>query len=144
MKKLFHRKKRSDPDASPSQSSPYSGRSEPGLRTSLYDTTTASGLPQTGDYPIRGNDTPNVLRKKPPSRRSSIRSWRSTSSQQPVPYNRSATPDQYAGTQLSTQPSKRDMGPPESYAPQPVGQRRWSRSQLPHDFSNLNLGNEGR
>ena len=144
MKKLFSRKKRGDPNPSPTHaSSPYSGRNESGLRTSFYDTTTASGEPQTGDYPIRGNDTPNVLRKKPPSRRSSIRSWRSTTSNQPISYNRAPTPDQYGGRPGSSAYANGDMIGSESYAPQPVGQRRWSRTQLPQEFSNMSLSNEG-
>ena len=142
MKKLFHRKKRDEPGSSPA-SSPYS-RGDLGLQTSLYDTTSTSGLPQSGDYPLRGNDTPNVLRKKPSSRRSSIRSWRSSSSQQPAPYQRSPTPDRYGSPELTSPPSNRGMmGGSEAYAPQPAGSRRWSRSQLPQDFSNMSLGNNG-
>ena len=143
MKKLFHRKKHNELDSSPSQSSPYSAKSDPGLRTSLYDTTPAGGLPHTGEYPIKGNDTANVLKKKP-SRRSSIRSWRSSSGgQQPAHYNRSPTPDQYVGRGMPSSPSNNNMMSSEPYAPQPAGQKRWSRTQLPQDFSNMNLGNEG-
>ena len=96
-----------------------------------------------GEYPIKGIDSANVLRKKP-SRRSSIRSWRSSSgSQQAVPY-RSPTPNQYGGRGTAGSPPNNNSMASESYAPeQPRGQKRWSRSQLPLDLSALNLGNEG-
>lgn len=144
MKKLFHRKKHDDPSSSPSQPSPYSDRNGSRLSTSPYDAIPAGGLPQTGDYPIKGNDTANVLKKKP-SRRSSFRSWRSSSgSQQPPLYNRSPTPDQYAGQTRSGSSPNSNMMVAEPYAPQPGGQNRWSRSQLPQDLSRMDLGNDGQ
>lgn len=143
MKKLFHRKKHDDVGSSPSQTSPYSNGNGSRISTSLYDSTPAGGLPQTGDYPIKGNDTANVLKKKS-SRRSSIRSWRSSSgSQKPALYNRSPTPDQYGAQGMSSSPPNSNMMVAEPYAPQPGGQNRWSRTQLPQDFSRMNLGNEG-
>lgn len=144
MKKLFHRKKHDDVSSSPSPSSPYADRSASGLPTSPYDSIAAGGLPQTGDYPIKGNDTANVLKKKP-SRRSSFRSWRSSSgSQQPALSNRSPTPDQYASpVKLGSSPSNNMMAA-ESYAPQPGGQNRGSRTQLPQEFSNMSLGHDGQ
>ena len=60
MKRLFHRK-RDDDASSTDQRDAYPSGSDPALRTSLYDTTFAGGQPQTGDYPLRGNDDPVAL-----------------------------------------------------------------------------------
>ena len=144
MKKLFHRRKHNELDSSLSQSSPYSPQSDAGVRTSRYDTTSVGGVPQTGEYPIKGNDTPNVLKKKP-SRRSSIRSWRSSSgSQQPAIFNRSPTPDHYASRNMPPSSSNSNTLGSEPYAPQPAAQKRWSRTELPQEFSNINLANDGQ
>lgn len=143
MRKLFHRKKHDDASSSPNHSSPHSDGNASRLPTSPYHTLPAGGRPHTGDYPIKGNDTANVLKKKP-SRRSSVRSWRSSSgSQQPAFTNTSPPPDQY-GPAASASPPKSNVMAAEPYAPQPGGQNRWSRTQLPQEFARLDLGNEGQ
>ncbi|KAL8942286.1 MAG: hypothetical protein Q9216_001759 [Gyalolechia sp. 2 TL-2023] len=61
MKKLFHRKKTSAP-SSPEQTPVRSRQTEDlnpeiGLRTSRYESTAPANLPQTGDFPLRGNNS---------------------------------------------------------------------------------------
>ena len=65
MKKLFHRKKNSNP-SSPEQTpshhrQPRDVTSDPALRSSLYASTTSAGLPQTGAYPLKGNHSSVAL-----------------------------------------------------------------------------------
>lgn len=153
MKRIFHRKK--DGDASPTgQRDSYSSSSETALRTSRYDTTVAGGRPQTGDYPIRGNDESLALTQQ--GRKSSVRSRRSSGSQNRLS-RRSVTPDRYAIQRNfeASPPPPRDIANPDVRASKysrspPSGrtqddnQKRWSHSQLPQDFSGMSLGSDGR
>ena len=61
MKKLFHRKKNSAP-SSPEQRPSASRQTQnvnadSGLRTSRYESTAPAGLPQTGQFPLKGNSS---------------------------------------------------------------------------------------
>ncbi|KAL8723530.1 MAG: hypothetical protein Q9225_000165 [Loekoesia sp. 1 TL-2023] len=61
MKKFFHRKKNSAP-SSPEQTPSRSRQTEdfnadPGLRTSRYESTAPADLPQTGQFPLKGNNS---------------------------------------------------------------------------------------
>ena len=70
LKKLFHRKKDDSSEQSLDQSRrSAAATSSPTLQTSLYDTAPAGGAPQTGSYPIKGNNNSGVL----PKRKSSLR-----------------------------------------------------------------------
>ncbi|KAL8692719.1 MAG: hypothetical protein Q9218_002308 [Villophora microphyllina] len=65
MKKLFHRKKNSAP-SSPEQTPPRSRNpdtvnTDPDIRTSRYESTTPASLPQTGQYPLKGNNSSVAL-----------------------------------------------------------------------------------
>ncbi|KAL9124795.1 MAG: hypothetical protein Q9217_005914 [Psora testacea] len=149
VKRMLHRRK-DDEYTSPSHvRAPTNARSVPALRTSLYDVTEPGGLPQTGDYPIKGNDSSVILQQH--GRKSSLRSRRSSGSQ----HNISPTPDRYASqaNPVMGAPAPHDIVNPDLQASgqqrRPAsgsgqnGQKRWSRGQLPQDFSNLNLGNTG-
>lgn len=71
LKKLFHRKKDHSSEEPLHQSrNSAAATSSPALQTSLYDSAPAGGAPQTGSYPIKGNDSSGAL----PKRKSSLRS----------------------------------------------------------------------
>lgn len=147
MKKIFHRKK----DDNQGQS-PKSNKSNPTLGTSLYESTSAAGQPQLGDYPIKGNDSSTMVHQQ--GRKSSVRSRRSSGSQFNVPW-RSPTPDQQSGrrTSLSSPPGSHNLtgteqlAPYQHQTPMPASgqgdRKRWSRTPLPQDFANMSLGNDG-
>ncbi|KAL8709948.1 MAG: hypothetical protein Q9220_005398 [cf. Caloplaca sp. 1 TL-2023] len=65
MKKLFHRKKASAPSSPeqtpPRKRQPESVNTDPNLRTSRYETTSSAGMPQTGQYPMKGNNSSVAL-----------------------------------------------------------------------------------
>ena len=141
MKKLFHRKKDSDTEQ-PSQRTrdPNTARSDPALRTSLYESTKPGERPQTGDYPVKGNDSSVILQQ---GRKSSVsRSRRNSGTPHNVPY-RSTTPNQYEASKRASH-----MNPPRSHDPYQQnaamfigGQEEGRRRNLPQDFTGLNLGN---
>lgn len=69
MKKLFHRKSKSTP-SSPEQTPPRSRPAEdangnPTFRTSRYESTSPAGMPQTGQYPLKGNNSAVALQGRP-------------------------------------------------------------------------------
>ena len=137
MKKLFHRKKDEEIDNHQGQShQTYKDRSEPALRTSLYDSTVPGTTPQTGEYAIRGNDSSVVLQPSRKHSNHSNRSRRSSGGHENVPYR------------LPSPRDREELGPYDSHqraSPPPAAeQRRWSRSGLPHDFSELKLCDEQR
>lgn len=145
MKKMFRRK-----DDGQGQS-PKSTKSNPTLETSLYESTSAAGQPQLGDYPIKGNDSSAMLQ----GRKSSVRSRRSSGSQFNVPW-RSPTPDQQTGRQtprMSPPPGQNSLAA-EQLAPyqhqtavpasEQGNRKRWSRTPLPQEFASLSLGNDGK
>lgn len=70
LKKIFHRKRdhSSEQPLHESQKS-AAATSSPALQTSLYDSAPAGGAPQTGSYPIKGNNSSGAL----PNRKSSLR-----------------------------------------------------------------------
>jgi len=139
MKKIFHRKKDDDGIEKPTVSSrpPSSARSDPVIRTSLYEDAMAGTVPQTGDYPVKGNDSSVLLQQQ--GRESSVRSLRSRRNsggqhtnlahQSPVP-----TPyDNHGNTARTPPPPSNTMGS-GSYDPYQQD------SGLAQDFSGLNLG----
>lgn len=70
LKKLFHRKKDHSPEQPLHESrKSAAATSSPALQTSLYDSAPAAGAPQTGSYPIKGNNSSGAL----PKRKSSLR-----------------------------------------------------------------------
>ncbi|KAL8639685.1 MAG: hypothetical protein Q9228_003308 [Teloschistes exilis] len=65
MKKLFHRRKNSAP-SSPEQTPPRTRNpdtinTDPNIRTSRYESTAPAKLPQTGQYPLKGNGSSAAL-----------------------------------------------------------------------------------
>ena len=142
VKKIFHRKR--DEDAEQPRYRTHdtiAARDDPALRTSLYESTTAAGLPQTGDYPLKGNDSSIMLQH---GRKSSVRSRGSSAGHQNAPY-RSPTPEQYNATR-NTPPISlaTNAGGPASYdssqqhPPLPLDgtddrRKRWSQLPLPQD-----------
>ena len=91
--KYFHRDKSDSPKQSKSRSRATSvGAIDPRLQTSRYESMPAAGLPQTGTYPIKGNNsTSAVTSQKPPFRSSN--DPRSSQSTRPetAPTNRATT-----------------------------------------------------
>lgn len=155
MKKIFNRKKDDDTEK-PQQHlrAPAPAGSDPAIRTSLYESTTAAGLPQTGDYPIKGNDSSVVLQAGRKSSVRSMRSRRSSSrgSQYNTPYQAPA-PSQHDGprkTPRMSPPPPSNAANPGLYDPYqdsafPMGgqddkRKRWSRTPLPQEFAGLSLG----
>ena len=143
MKKLLHRKKDNDAEQPP-QRSPASnlGRSDPALRTSLYESTEPGDPPQSGMYPVKGNDSSVILQQ---GRKSSIsRSRRNSATPHNVPY-RSVTPNQTDASKRAPHmtPPMTGGGPNDLYQQSPampVGDREERRRRdLPQDLSGLNL-----
>ncbi|KAL8796428.1 MAG: hypothetical protein Q9182_007387 [Xanthomendoza sp. 2 TL-2023] len=151
MKKLFHRKKNSapnSPEQTPVHPRPHGDANNgPSLRTSRYESTTSAGLPQTGQYPLRGNNSSLALQ----GRRSETYSrGQTTGGVEPSP--RPSTSNQYYGS-LPTPPvtsasyDYESTGRPLTDGPSEVGHasnyqqpQRASQSSLAiQDFSNLNL-----
>lgn len=145
MKRIFSRKKHDSRSPSPESEL---ARGNPAFRSSLYDTTTAGMEPHTGEYPIRGHDGSETVQNAK-SRRSSFRSRRSSGSLHRPPH-RSITPDQYRtqrSMDMSHPPPPSDIAIANMYPHHPQSsstpKKRWSRSNLPEAFSNLNIGKEG-
>lgn len=154
MKKLFLRKKDEETEVLPQRTrGPPTARSNPAIRTSLYESTAPARLPQTGDYPIKGNDSSVILQA---GRKSSVRSRRSLSrgSQNNTPYQ-APTPNQNdvarKTPRMSPSPSNvKNSGPYHTYDPyqdtsSPMSghdDRRLRSSGRPFDqeFAGLNLG----
>lgn len=149
MKKLFHRKKDSNAEQ-PSQRTraPSTDRSDPALRTSLYELTQPGELPQTGDYPVKGNDSSVILQQ---GRKSSLsRSRRNSGTPHNTPHNlpyRSITPNQYDASKhaphMTPLPIVAGSNDPYQQSPaMPMGGREERRRRdLPQDLSGLNLSN---
>ncbi|KAL8953375.1 MAG: hypothetical protein Q9222_000752 [Ikaeria aurantiellina] len=151
MKKLFHRKKASAP-SSPEQTPPRnrhpdSVNTDPNLRTSRYETTSSAGLPQTGQYPLKGNNSSVALQ----GRRSDTYS-RGQPGGEVEPSPRPSTSNPYYGslpTPRVTSASNEHMSSGYPFAEQPPStghvsnyqhmQERPSGSLPIQDFSNLNL-----
>lgn len=154
MKKMFHRKKNeSNEELNHHTRTPAAARSDPAMRTSLYESTTEGGLPQTGDYPLRGNDSSVVLQggRKPSVR--SLRSRRSSSrgSQQNIPLQ-APSPTQHDASRMNPRfaPQASNATGAGSYHAyqnpalptrnQEDQRKRWSRSPLPQEFADLSIG----
>ena len=141
MKKLFHRSKDSDAEELPQRTrAPVSDGSD--LPSSRYESTKPGELPQTGDYPVKGNENSLILQQ---GRKSSIsRSRRSSGTAHNMPY-RSNTPNQYeAGKHAPPITSSQLVaGSNDLYqqSPAPMAGQEGRRRNLPQDLSGLNLGN---
>ena len=136
MKKMFHRKKDDDlEEPQPRARAPTKAASNPAMRTSLYDSTTAGHMPQSGDYPIKGNDSSTVLQN---GRKSSIRSLRSRRSSsrgsQPNNPSQSPIPNSYDGS--------RDPYRDPDRAIEDDRRNKSSRAPLAHEFAGLSLGDQ--
>lgn len=146
IKKIFHRNKDDGPEQTVQRTrAPASAGSDPAIRTSLYESTTAGGRPQTGDYPIKGNDSTVLLQA---GRKTSTRSMRSRRSS-----SRDSHFDAARRTPAMSPPPMNKTNDPGSYDshgqyqndPSPVSgqddqRRRLSRSSLPQEFGRLNFG----
>ena len=143
MKKLFHRSKDSDAEQTPQRSqAPRSDRNDPALRSSRYESTKPGELPQTGDYPVKGNDSSVVLQQGRKS--STSRSRRNSGTSHAY---RSPTPNQYeAAKNPPHMTSSLDVaGRSEPHQQSPAmpmnSQEERRRRNLPQEFSSLDLGN---
>ena len=145
MKKMFHRKKDEEPDHRRAGGRDHRSN-DPGVRTSLYDSTTAAQLPQTGDYPIRGNDSSVILQAGRKSSIRSMRSRRSSSRGSQTQYDSARrNPRMSPPPQSSTQQRAYDSHPDQyqhsadHMVAQDDGRKRWSRSPLPDQFAGLSI-----
>ena len=143
MKKMFHRKKHDDAEEpQPRTRAPENTRTDPAVRSSLYEDASPAAPPQTGDTPIRGNDSSVALQQ---GRKSSVKSSRN-----PQNSNGHDTLPYQAHTSRGTQPPASNVVPGAYNPYQQVqalptgGQNETSRSALHHDFEGLNLGGEQR
>ena len=144
MKKLFHRSKDIDAEQSLQRArESMSDRSEPGLPSSRYESTEPGERPQTGDYPVKGNDNSVILQQ---GRKSSVsRSRRNSDTFENVPY-RSTTPNQYNtanhAPHMTSPPIVAASNDPyqQSQATPTAGQEG-RRRYHPQGSSGLNLGN---
>lgn len=151
MKKLFHRKKSSTP-SSPDQTPPRTRtdghvNGDPSLRTSRYESTPSAAPPQTGQYPLKGNNSAVALQ----GRRSETYS-RGPQAGGVEPSPRPSTSNPYYGSlpaprvtsaSYDHQPSGHPLPdrPSESDAATRSQRRQSARYSIPpiEDFSKLNL-----
>jgi len=150
VKTLFHRKKGEGVEEPPQRTrAPATARADPAFRTSLYESATAGGLPQTGDYPMKGNHSPVILQAG--SRRSLSRgSQHNAPYQAPTPKQNDVarrTPHMSPSPSNSNNPASYDpYDPHQDTSPPMSGQddrrNRAPRSALPQAFAGLNLGDE--
>ncbi len=145
MKKLFHRKKDSVAEQPVERTrAPKTDRSDSALRTSLYESTKPGELPQTGDYPVKGNDSSVILQQ---GRQSSVsRSRRNSGTHHNIPY-RSTTPNESEASKRAPHMTPPPVGAASNgpYQQSPAiamgGQEERRRRDLPQDLAGLNLGN---
>lgn len=140
MKKMFHHKKDDDEVEKPTVGSRPSNtaRSDPAIRTSLYEDTMPGSVPQTGDYPVKGSDSSVVQQQQ--GRKSSIRSLRSRRNSGSQHQKPMVTPyDNVPKTaRMTPTPPSNAMGP-GTYDPYQ------QNSGLSQDFSGLNIsGGQGQ
>lgn len=120
---MFHRKKNDDAEEPQVRThAPNNARTDPAIRTSLYEDTSPAAPPHTGDIPLRGNDSSvtgghdNLPYRVPTPRRT------------PPPTSNAVAGAYNPYQQVPALPTR--------------GQNEMSRSALPQDFSGLNLGGE--
>lgn len=151
IKKLFHRKKDTSSEEHLQQTHmSNAARSSPALRTSLYDTVPTGGPPQTGPYPIKGDNSSAVLQKRKASQRNRGPS-------DPIPGSFNSSPTRRSNhipraTPIIPSLTQHDFDSSAGKLNQPNRERRSegdSRRQhnqfetpLSKDFSALNLKNE--
>ena len=144
MKRLFHGRKDGDAEQSPQHTrAPMSDRSEPALPSSRYESMEPGELPQTGDYPVKGNDSSVILQQ---GRKSSVsRSRRNSDTFHNVPY-RSTTPSQYDAAKhaphMTSPPIVAGSNDPYQQSPAtPMAGQEGRRRNPPQGSSGLHLGN---
>ena len=146
VKKLFHRKKDVDAEG-PSQHAQApltSGRSDPALRSSRYESTHPAALPLSGDYPVKGNESSIILQQ---GRRSSVtRSRRNSGTFDSLPRRSSISNQQqaakYAPQMISPSTLAGSNDPYQQSSNPPVaGSEGRHEHFLPQEFSDLILGN---
>ena len=141
MRNMFHRKKSDDAEEPQVRTrTPYNARTDPAIRTLLYEDTSPAAPPQTGDSPLRGNDSSVILQQgRKPSVKSS-RSRRSSDGHDNVSCRvtapRRTPPPTSNAVAGAFDPCQQVPALPKR------GQNETSRSALPQDFSGLNLGGE--
>lgn len=138
MKKLFHRRKNSAP-SSPEQTPPRIRNSEitntdPSIRTSRYESTAPADRPQTGQYPLKGNNSAAALQGR---RSDTFSRGQPTGGVEANPRASTSTP--YYGSLPTPRVTSASYDRPhESAASRDYQQRQ--TPQLPvQDFSSLNL-----
>lgn len=146
IKKIFHRNKDDGPEETAQRTrAPASASSDPAIRTSLYESTAAGGLPQTGDYPIKGNDSTVLLQAARKTSTRSMRSRRSSSRD-----SHSVATRRTPGMSPPPLNNTNNLGSYDAHGqyqdgPSPVSgqdnqRKRLSRSSLPQEFGRLNFG----
>ncbi|KAI4256736.1 MAG: hypothetical protein LQ352_001977 [Teloschistes flavicans] len=143
MKKLFHRKKSSAP-SSPEQTPPRTRNpdtinTDPNIRTSRYESTAPAKLPQTGQYPLKGNSSSVALQ----GRRSDTYS-RGQVSGGAEPSSRPSTSTPYYGSLPAPRVTSASHERPYEFpAVSGYDQRPLNQQGDPpvQDFSRLNLDN---
>lgn len=151
MKRLFHRKRDDEESVARASQSPYSNKNDPAMHASSYDSTAPAGLPQTGDYPIKGNDM-TAASGKQPKRKTSVRSWRSSNSQRGVSTRATLSEVPY-GQGIQTSDTSSPVHPryndgythdhDKSNTSRGVGPHTLPPMELPQDFAAMNLGVHG-
>ena len=142
IKKLFHRKKDSsaEPHLQHTQKSD-AARSSPALRTSLYDTVPTGGPPQTGSYPIKGDNTSVTVQKRKSSQRN-----RGPSDPIPSPFNSSSSSQPRNGSKpmpTGLSPTQNDLLPDVDNINQPyLGRRSEGDSRVQRKPNDVTLSNE--
>ena len=151
IKKLFHRNRDDSPQQSPNNSPGSPGTSgDPALRTSLYQSASPGGLPQTGDYPMKGNSNTQTS----PSPGNRIRKYpNANTNQQNFPSNAPQPDLSAASSARPTAINRNDIAPtePNNVVPPDMGSTvravdegrdRNIEEPLSKGFSALSVGDE--
>lgn len=148
IRKIFHRKK-DQLSEKPLQRSQRSAAatSSPALRTSLYDVAPQGGTPQTGDYPIKGNNSSAIFHNRRASLRNPHLEDPGINSSYLPPVN--GVPQHLKAAPMSTSHNK-DLvftGNVQPYTANRVEKGHEGRSQFHNvhpqeDLSSLNLGDK--
>lgn len=95
-KKIFSRKTDS-PERRPSRRERRANDNDPTLRASLYDTAEPAALPETGQYPIKGNGSSPALTHRRNSSRGHRKHFSNSEMAPPVPSGPSGPSGQPSG-----------------------------------------------
>ncbi|KAL2039811.1 hypothetical protein N7G274_007211 [Stereocaulon virgatum] len=140
MKKMFHRKKHDDAEEpQPRTRAPENTRTDPAVRSSLYEDASPAAPPQTGDTPMRGNDSFTVLQQGHNSAVKPSRNLQNPNGHDTLPYQAPTY-----GTQLLASNVVPGAYDPYQQVPAlPKGRHNeTSPSALHQDIEGLNLGGE--